>query len=464
MNDTNDEYNSNVLTDGTNDRVLDIREDGLYLHGKKTFLLTGEFPYYRLDPQKWEHRLDCVKKLGLEVLTFYVPWNFHEAEDGNFDFDGNSDPKKNLRRFLDLIREKGMVAIPKVGPFCCAEIKHGGLSTKSVEEDLSCLMKNREGEFVYYPDINWPSLIKRKSLPSYLHPSYLKHVKRWYKAVSESILKPYIFEMPTIIAIQVENEIPYSNINLANPYSWGYGYFASYYSLWLKNKYSTIDEYNELHKTELSNFDEIKPPKKLELKNRKNWLIYQDWIRAKEDYIAEVLDIYSKILKEEGINVPLFHNLLMLEDLAPTNYHDMSKSIWLGVNFWLGDFKEERLELFDDFEDYITVVLRCKLLKGTQQNLPMMSAETNWGWAGEKYSNFLTRLTIAYELDGTNFYTLIDTNDAEGYSTDREPYPGNSPIDFDALKSYQETPLPEYDLGFAASKHRTKPSVTILGL
>ena len=170
------------------------------------------------------------------------------------------------------------------------------------------------------------------------------------------------------------------------------------------------------------------------MKNKKNWLIYQDWIRAKEDYIAEVLDIYAKILKDEGIDVPLYHNLLMLEDLAPTNYHDMSQSIWLGVNFWLGDFKNERLELFDDFDDYVTVVLRCKLLKGTQHNLPMISAETNWGWAGERYSNFLTRLTIAYELDGTNFYTLLDTNDAEGYSTEREPYPGNSPIDFDGRR------------------------------
>ena len=84
-------------------RILEIIEDKLYFNGKKSFLLTGEFPYYRLDPKKWEHRLDAVGKLGIGVLTFYVPWNFHETEDGKFDFHGKTDPKRDLNRFLSLI-------------------------------------------------------------------------------------------------------------------------------------------------------------------------------------------------------------------------------------------------------------------------------------------------------------------------------------------------------------------------
>lgn len=425
------EYNSSKIDQTSSNSILELKDGSLYFRDKKTFLITGEFPYYRLAPDKWAHRLDVVKKIGVNIVTFNVPWNFHENEDNTFDFFGVTDPKKNLARFLDLIYERNMFAIPKIGPFCGGEIRHGGISTKAVEEDLSCLMKNREGEFVYYPDGNRPSLIKRKPLPSYLHPNYLKHVKRWYQELSRSILKKYSTDPKTIIAVQVENEIPYSNVILANPFSWGYDYFALYYNEWIQKMYHTIEEYNEFHDTLLSSFDAVKPPKKLELRSKKNWLIYQDWIRAKEDYIADVLDTYAKILKDEGVDVVLYHNLLMMEDFAPTNYYDMSKSIWLGANFWSGDVKNERLELFDDQDDYVTVALRCKLLKGTQVNLPMIAAETNWGWAGQKYSNFLTRLTIAYELDGTNFYTLLDTNNAVGYTTEREPYPGNSPIDFE---------------------------------
>ena len=56
-----------------NDSLLEINEEGLFFNGSNSFLLTGEFPYYRLDPSKWDHRLDAVKKLGFNILTFSIP-------------------------------------------------------------------------------------------------------------------------------------------------------------------------------------------------------------------------------------------------------------------------------------------------------------------------------------------------------------------------------------------------------
>jgi beta-galactosidase GanA len=70
-------------------------------------LLSGEVHYWRLDPADWPAVLERVRELGLDVLSTYVCWNFHELEPGRFDFVGDTNPRRDLLGFLDLAQREG---------------------------------------------------------------------------------------------------------------------------------------------------------------------------------------------------------------------------------------------------------------------------------------------------------------------------------------------------------------------
>ena len=76
--------------------------DGRFqINGKETFLQSGEYHYFRIDPEHWEKELKLLKKEGrINVISTYIPWIFHELSEGIFDFDGKPHPRRNVRKFL----------------------------------------------------------------------------------------------------------------------------------------------------------------------------------------------------------------------------------------------------------------------------------------------------------------------------------------------------------------------------
>ena len=58
-----------------------------------------------------------MKAAGLNTVTMYVVWGYHQEEEGKFDFEGD----KDLAAFVDLIGECGMYCIFRMGPFVHGE-------------------------------------------------------------------------------------------------------------------------------------------------------------------------------------------------------------------------------------------------------------------------------------------------------------------------------------------------------
>ena len=93
--------------------------------GDKTFLLNGkpfvvkaaEIHYPRIPKEYWEHRIKMCKALGMNTICLYVFWNFHEPEEGKYDFTG----QKDIAAFCRLAQENGMYVIVRPGPYVCAE-------------------------------------------------------------------------------------------------------------------------------------------------------------------------------------------------------------------------------------------------------------------------------------------------------------------------------------------------------
>ena len=61
---------------------------------------------------EWVDRLARVRAFGLNSITTYVPWNFHESQPGVFDFHSEW---RDLVRFLKLAQRAGLLVLLRPG-------------------------------------------------------------------------------------------------------------------------------------------------------------------------------------------------------------------------------------------------------------------------------------------------------------------------------------------------------------
>jgi len=387
--------------------------------GEKGYFITAEFPYYRLNPNNWQDRLRKIKAAGIDYITFYVPWNLHEPSEGLFDFTGVTRKQTNLKPLLRILKKMNIYAIVKPGPFICAEVSHGGIPDWVTKNDKIIMKTALGGNLGFRQD--------GKPLPIYLSSSYLKFVSNWYETLAKKIIIKNQYPNGPIVAIQIENEIPYSTSELADPFSWGYdGETVKMYIQWLTNVYKNIANYNNFHNTSFRSFDCIFPPVKWDCTTLKQWLNYQDWVMFKNYYVAKVLEIYSKILLNIGVNLPFYHNYLMLDDESPTEFSKINKVIYGGPNYWL-----PASPLYDEhsFFEGLKRLYMANASLSSKSYIP----EMNWGWGNASEYSFLAKYLL-HATSGFNVYPIVDSDDAgilngRKYSNNPEPYPGTAPID-----------------------------------
>src|SRR5206468_697403 len=104
-----------------------IAERRIWVGDESRALLAGEVHYWRLDPAVWPDVLARVRELGVNVVSSYVCWDFHELAPGAFDFTGATDPHRNLVGFLDLLWREGFWALVRPGPYVYAEWRNSGI-------------------------------------------------------------------------------------------------------------------------------------------------------------------------------------------------------------------------------------------------------------------------------------------------------------------------------------------------
>lgn len=101
---------------------VDFDKRGFIIKGQRTFLVSAGLEYARIPHELWRDRLLRLKRAGFNCIEIYTFWNFHEPQEGKFDFTGDHD----LNAFLRLVKQLDMYAIVRVGPYYCAEWDLGG--------------------------------------------------------------------------------------------------------------------------------------------------------------------------------------------------------------------------------------------------------------------------------------------------------------------------------------------------
>jgi hypothetical protein len=171
-------------------------------------LLYGEYPYYRALPERWDTNLGAMAAAGIDVVTCYLPWRFHEIPGDGYDFSGATDPQRDVLRLLRLIGSHGMRAVLKPGPFVHGEVQLGGLPDRvspTVDPALPAVL-DADGN---------PVTSQALALPSTFSAAYASQVALWLSAVDEQVLAPHLAPGGPVIAVQLGNEGVYSDANRA---------------------------------------------------------------------------------------------------------------------------------------------------------------------------------------------------------------------------------------------------------
>ena len=171
----------------------------LRVNGEPFFIHSTAFFYYRIPRDLWEVSLDRYRALGINTIDIYIPWNWHELRDGEFDFDGRTNPRRNLRALLKMLADKNLKLIARPGPLILNEWRYGGYPGWLLERaDFQSAMPADfrmdnldllEGR--YPPLVGLASRDAEAAAQAWLANSlYMDYARKWLEAVGHE-LAPY---------------------------------------------------------------------------------------------------------------------------------------------------------------------------------------------------------------------------------------------------------------------------------
>ena len=69
-------------------RSVKVKDGKILVNDKPFFMYSGEIHYFRIPKEKWADRLRKAKETGLNMVSSYIPWSWHEPSEKVFDFKG----------------------------------------------------------------------------------------------------------------------------------------------------------------------------------------------------------------------------------------------------------------------------------------------------------------------------------------------------------------------------------------
>lgn len=154
--------------------VLTTNNRYLMLDGSPWLPVMGEFHYARYPESQWEEEILKMKAGGIQIVSTYIFWIYHEEVEGQFDWSG----RRDLRRFVELCAKHGLYVWVRVGPWAHGECRNGGLPDWLVQ---SCPTRQN-------------------------NPAYLGHVQNFYDQIGQQLKGLFWTEGGPIIGLQIENE------------------------------------------------------------------------------------------------------------------------------------------------------------------------------------------------------------------------------------------------------------------
>lgn len=277
-------------------KKIELREENLYIDGHPFLVRGAEIQYFRLDPENWDTVLANAKATGVNLVTTYIPWFFHEEEEGCIDLDGHTHPARNLRRFFELACSHGLYLAARPGPFINSELRGGGFPRWLFEKYPQTLSRNAANRYC-----------SGRPCPAEGGRLYREKVYNWYNAVIPLIAEFQDREKGGVILFQPDNELSSA---------WSFGLLNSlydpeilnlYWPRYLQEQYGEISELNRHYSTAYLQFSEAAPPRAFpQTPGEKKAAM--DWLHFKRRFFADWGLDMTRYAMELGIHVPVTLN------------------------------------------------------------------------------------------------------------------------------------------------------------
>lgn len=380
-----------------NNYPASIRGNQLIVGGKPFFMRGAEIHYFRMPVATWQDSLIKAKEGGMNTISSYMPWYWHEPEEGNIDLTGKTCPERNLKLFLDICAELELKMIARPGPFINSELRFGGFPEWLFRDYPETMSRKIDGK-----------IIPGRPCPAEGEPVYRKLVKNWYEQIVPMIAKYDAANGGPIIMFQPDNE-------LSAAWSYGFGnslydpkIIAHFWPVWLQQKYKSIDRLNECYVETYKQFIDVDVPRELPVTQTAKVHCY-DWMNFKRWFFADYGVTLAKWAVELGVKAPLVFN----EPVAGFYGHGdhagfgmiMKEHALTGVTAC-----HTYADRIMDLEGIQNVILGIKTVRSSPWNGPAYSLEANSNWyvprLGRSEINWetLLRLGIAHGLQGTVIY------------------------------------------------------------
>lgn len=365
--------------------------------------------------------ISLLQKANCNCVSTYVPWNWHEPTEGEFDFTGETHPCRNLIGFLDLVKAENLFLIIKPGPFVHNEMKNGGIPTWLTDQHPEVLALGPDGLTSRYQ--SYPPL-------SYMHPLTMGYIRKWYDACAR-ILKRY----DNIILWQVDNETSYSYtfmdgtglLNDFHPHLVDKGWYQKF----LKKRFKDIGILNRRYGTRYRTFENVEPPRRNPQSDAETLRVF-DWIHFKEWLGTEYLKRCCDMLYRLGVKGPFilnapFHGFFSL-------WRDLVKSI-----------DNRRYRLFITHCDYPgpvnetsagAIIARTEFCKSCQSvfhgnnEIQSCNVSQRWGLFETTYE-LLFKLVAGNGLGMINYYWFCDGENFLDYGEYSHRHEYNAPVSRD---------------------------------
>lgn len=373
------------------------------INGKDTFLYGGEFHYFRAPKHVWSDRLDQLIEAGCNLVSTYIPWLWHEQEEGQVDLTGKTRKECDLKGFLELVKEKGLYCIVRPGPYVMAETREQGIPEWLLQQHPEIIARGPKGE-------NHPT-----NVVSYRHPLFLEKVKNWYEKVDRVIVPMQQTFGGPVIMYQLCNEVGMlhwvSNTSDFNETT------LKEFQIYLEERHVDIEKFNkEFGINESSFFTFIdKFQKGLPDDYPSFHFVWRQFFQQHfKNYIGDL----RQFAKEDGVNVPFIVNIHGFKDFSvysrgvdyPIGVSQLQKTAEFEDVVLAGDFYPGHIG-YDTFHDLVLASTFTRAVSNKDQ--PLFSAEFQSGRLADRprlYPQDLdlnTRTCVAHGMNALNYYMFV---------------------------------------------------------
>ena len=194
-----------------------------WVDGNPFFEHAAAFFYHRIPRDRWAEELLRLRSMGINTIDLYPFWNWHQPEEEVLDFDGHTNPRRDLKYLLRLIEVMGFKLTFRPGPFFCSEWRNGGYPDWLLRRPEYHMSEQAilEGRYPRLSALQYDH--SEQAAGEWLaNGTHLRYTRQWYAELLR-LLKPLLPEAGgPLLSIQLDDDQAIGFENYNGPNFWKY--------------------------------------------------------------------------------------------------------------------------------------------------------------------------------------------------------------------------------------------------